>query len=223
MKTVAIFLHYWPERTKYIEGIVGALKEGTVKPDEIVMVNNNPQEKFSDLGIDIINMPRNFGCRARHIISLLYPADYYLIQDDDLVIGKKTLENFVRHRNRGDCLGYLGKVFRTEDKIYQKAQHIDAKKIQEPVPVDMVIGRIHFYPYRAILRSLVTQMEAGITNDKNTDDILISMPNNPFVIPATREEYFTSLDEEGVGLSFEEHHFSDRDVACMAMKSYLKK
>ena len=72
-----VILHYWRERTKNINKIIENLEAGSVKPDKIIVFNNNPGIKLDGA----INSNVNYGGRARYVVALLEPSDYYYFID----------------------------------------------------------------------------------------------------------------------------------------------
>lgn len=111
MKITAVLVSYWKERRNNITRIVHALKAGSVKPDKIIIFNNN---KDLDLGqysgnieVSIINSGKNFGHRARFIACLLEPSDYYYFIDDDMCPNKFTLEYLRDNATPDTCLTFF--------------------------------------------------------------------------------------------------------------------
>ncbi len=198
MKITAVILHYWLERTDNIKVIVDALKKGSVRPDKIIVFNNNLEGKCPKIkGVSMIDSSVNYGGRARYPIALLEPSDYYFFIDDDTCPQSKTLENFLQHATRGCCLGYLGKKTTSS---YTDGKNYWGDKVNKPKKVDLLVGHgSMFVSFEALLKGFLTDRKL-LDKDYGfgrEEDIVLSMSNDSLVIPAGKDEYLTRLPDDG--------------------------
>ena len=221
MKITAVILHYYPERTKNVPRIVKDLKDSSRPPDEIIIFNNNPEMTYSGDGI-VINSGKNWGGRARYPIALLEPSDYYLFLDDDVSVRKNTIENFSKYAFDSCCNGYWGKIINPDSsRCYVTGKEIYGKHISEPKEVDLLVGEATIFVSFSALKNML-KTEEKLLKENYTfgreEDLITSMSNRPFVIPAKKDEYYTRLDTKGVGYCTTPGHFGLRDI--MAKKLY---
>jgi len=221
MKITAVILHYYPERTKNVPRIVKDLKDSSRPPDEIIIFNNNPEMTYSGDGI-VINSGKNWGGRARYPIALLEPSDYYLFLDDDVSVRKNTIENFSKYAFDSCCNGYWGKIINPDSsRCYVTGKEIYGKHISEPKEVDLLVGEALFFVSFSAFKN-VFKTEEMLVKENYTfgreEDLITSMSNRPFVIPAKSDEYYTRLDTKGVGYCRTPGHFKFRNL--MAKKLY---
>jgi len=221
MKITTVVLHYYPERTENIPRIVKDLKNSSRPPDEIIVFNNNPEVTYSGDGI-VINSGKNYGGRARYPIALIEPSDYYHFLDDDVSVCKNTLENFLRYAKDGCCYGYWGKIVNPKaGSCYVTGNEIYGKRISKPQEVDLLVGEatlfVSFSAFKNIFKTEEMLLKENYTFGRE-EDLITSMSNRPFVIPAKADEYYTRLPTNGVGYCRTPGHFGLRDI--MAKKLY---
>ena len=223
MKVTCIILHYWLERTKNIDIIVKALKEGTHKPDKIIVFNNNREVVLPDIeGVLVINSNTNYGGRARYPIALLEPSSHYLFLDDDTAPQQGTLANMVKYADNDHCIGYVGKL--THGKTYLESPTTFSQDITEPTTVDVLIGTGGILaPHSALLKMFKTEerlLQLGFEFGRD-EDLVLSMSNPSKVIPAKSDEGLTELSTEGVGYYLQEGHNRRRNLVTQIMKKLL--
>ena len=214
MKITAVVLHYYLERTENIPRIVRDLKISSRPPDEIIIFNNNPQIIYSGEGT-IINSGKNYGGRARYLISLLEPSDYYLFLDDDTTICKNTIKNFLKYAGNNCCYGYWGKVVDQKvESAYQTSRDFCGNRINKPQEVDLLIGRGTFFVSFSVFKNMLKTEELLLKDGfifGREEDLVLSMSNRPFVIPAGKDEYFIGLNEGKVGYCHVSGHYALRN------------
>ncbi len=85
--------HYYPERTGNLDRIVDGLNVADIKP---VIWNNSGRTLQLTGSCEIINCPNN-PIHGRYLVALIYPEfEVFIFQDDDLVLGKDTIDRLVR-------------------------------------------------------------------------------------------------------------------------------
>ena len=213
MKITAVVLHYYPERTKNIPTIVRDLRSNSRPPDEIIVFNNNPEMVYKDKTITVINSGKNYGGRARYPIALLEPSDYYYFLDDDVTPCKNTIKNFLKYANDNCCYGYWGKIINPEDINYQGGKDFFGIRMNKPQEVDLLIGKgtffVSFSAFRNMIRTEEKLLKEGFVFGRE-EDLILSMSNKPFTIPAKKDEYFTDMPEGGVGYFLTSEHYELR-------------
>ncbi len=213
MKITAVILHYYPERTENVPRIEEDLRNNSRSPDEIIVFNNNPKVIYSGGGT-VINSGKNYGGRARYPIALLEPSDYYYFVDDDVTVGKDTIRNFLKYAKDG-CYGYWGKIINPKDRaVYQKGKEVYGAKIEKPQKVDLLVGKGTFFVSFSALRNMLRTEEKLLKEGYmfgREEDLILSMSNKSFVIPAQKDEYFVELTEGGVGYCHDPKHWKMRN------------
>jgi len=214
MKITAIILHYYPERTKNVPIIVKDLRSNSHPPDEIIIFNNNPKMTYSGDGT-VINSGKNYGGRARYLIALLEPSDYYYFLDDDITVGKNAIENFLKYAHDDCCYGYWGKIINPKiNQCYLNGDEVYGAKIEKPKEVNLLVGKGTFFiPFSAFENMIRTEkklLKEGYVFGRE-EDLILSMSNRSFVIPAKKDEYFIELSEGGVGYCHVPNHWKMRN------------
>jgi len=221
MKITGIILHYYPERTKNISRIVKDLKNNSHPPDEIIVFNNNPKMVYSGDSI-VINSSKNYGGRARYPIALLEPSDYYLFLDSDTTIGKNAIKNFLKYAEDGCCYGYWGKIINPKvNSCYRAGNEFHGTQKNKPQEVDLLVGNgtlfVSFSAFKNMLKTEEMLLKEGFIFGRE-EDLILSMSNRPFVIPAEKDEYYIDLPEKNVGYCKNPKHWQMRNE--MARKLY---
>jgi hypothetical protein len=156
-----------------------------------------------------INANKNYGPFVRYLTGLLSDTEYVIFQDNDLLLNKKTINDLLEFnkKNPDSLVGLLGKKL-SDDPIhlYTKSNYLYGE-IQE---VDIIISKVLMMK-RKLIPSI---LEFGMHFEPigRCDDIVVSMANKKngrknFIIPGN----MTELDEEKIGLRYEENHFRERD------------
>lgn len=213
-----IVLNYYPERSSNVTRLIKDLDGGTVKPDRLIVWNNDPKTKVEPhLDYQVcINSSHNFNCVVRHSIGLLSGTKYCLFIDDDITVKPDTLESLLKYSKLfpDAILGAWGKnIGKDIDAPYTSGE--DIKYVKVPTRVDIVVGRLQFFKRSKLVHAhqITTKLDMNI-NGMIQDDIVLSMGNiylgcaENFVLP----DIITELSEEGVGLHHKRKtHYKDRD------------
>jgi len=229
MNVATIILNY--KRAPNIPIIVQALRGGKVKPDEVIIIDNNPESNLQIEGVTLIRCSRNFGCQIRHALAQVAGATHYLFVDDDLNVGPNTLHNFITWHNKlpESILGYYGRIAnRQVDSPYTSGSHIYTRKIKKPVKVDIVLGRIHFCRKDKLTQAftLLEKVPTYPPPGSGMDDILLSLANcyygyKNYVIPAGPLSFTCDLPDFGVGLYKRKEHYGMRNRATRLLLETL--
>jgi len=222
MDVTAILLSW--KRVGNLDKIIRSLQNNSVKPKEIIVVNNNAQIQLAKPGTTVINCGKNFGCLVRHAIGMMAATSHCLFMDDDLKLGSKGIENFVHWSEKFPeaILGYFGAILGMGDKPYSAKKNIKARKIKSATRVDVVKGRIHFCRTSKLHQSFRFVADAKSKVEDFVlaqDDILLSLANrhyghDNYVIPIAAGADYAELAEGGVSLSIPcGPHFAARDRA----------
>ncbi len=226
-----IINHYWAKRSVNIKKILESLRKGSVRPDKIILFINNPLIEVKGQAEDIITIRSsyNFGYRAAYIASLLNKQQFYMIMDDDVMVEKDTLKNFMKYAGKNSVLGLWGKYIGKGDKPYK--EHLEAVKsteIDDIRKVDVLIGKGLMFFDSNCLENMIS-LENRILNksadnylnydETREQDILMSMSNFSYVIPSGKDEGIKDLGEHGVGYNREKGHYEKRDNLVKLIKS----
>lgn len=206
----AIILTYYANRRKYLPMIIECLQAN--HPDQIIVFNQG--EPFEDIpGVTVINSGKNFGCSVRHALALSIEDDHFFFQDDDLLIGKDTISALLAHSTGDNVVGIEG--CKLTDGWYTTATPVR----NCTAPVDIVTGRVHLCGKEALIRAFYVRewLKLKIWRE---DDILLSLANSGNMVVKCAP--VANLDEEGIGLSHEARHYSDRNEICHRIYEALK-
>lgn len=113
-KTITVILNGY-KRGYNLNEQLNAIKNQTVKPNEILLWYNHPGDD-NLVNYDIINdIPTalnniNYGVWARFAFALNAKSEYVCIFDDDTIPGKKWLENCLNTIEENADIGLLGTV-----------------------------------------------------------------------------------------------------------------
>lgn len=225
MTVAAIILSY--KRTPNIPVIIKSLQGGKVKPDEIIVIDNNPKSNLQVQDVTLIRCSRNFGCLIRHAIAQVTGATHCLFIDDDLRVNPNTLHNFMRYHQRFPeaILGYFGMIVDYQaTKAYYGGRRINRKGLLKPVAVDVVLGRIHFCRVDKLAQAFTVfnMIPDYPPPGSGVDDILLSMANRlhrhkNYVIPAGPQAGVRELPTFGTSLHGRKNHRSLRNHATQLL------
>lgn len=119
------------KRPEYLKEQIEAIENQTIKPKEIWIWYNNPEdreqidlsEEFGDY--KIINSNHNFKFHGRFALGLLAQTEYVVFFDDDTIPGPRWFENcFNTLEKTGDAiLGTAGVFFTGELDTYNYIRH----------------------------------------------------------------------------------------------------
>ena len=233
MRRVAtVLLHYWPERSGNVRRIIRDLWMGSIRPDEIIVFNNNKDVTFeSKDGVLVVNSNHNFYCQVRHAMGLMTGAEYCFFIDDDLTVGRKTLEYLLNQMGRfpESILGFEGRRFGEDaEKPYSSGENV-MNLVDGPTPmasvVDIVKGRLHICKTLKLLNAFRLKHEVGL-QARIDDDVVLSLANKIFdagtnlVVSTNDETRPMDLADYGVGLYHIEGHIEKRDETCKRIMAW---
>ena len=218
MSLTVVINAYWQSRFKNIPIIIESLNSGSVEPDEIIIFNNSGMKINGIDGYTQIVSDRNFGYRASYTSALLTNSDYYLSMDDDFAVEKNTIENLIKHGwgesvHTNVVLGLWGKNIQDN---YRSGENIYARDITELTKTDLLVGRGMIVFDREALVNMIKLEQRLLFYNAEWDysreqDILISMANQSYVIPAGKDQQTVDLGEHGVGYNREGGHYELRN------------
>lgn len=207
----AVIATYWKEREKNIPKIIKAFDEGSVKPDEILIFNNNPSVAVPMERADVIQSSHNFGHRAKFISALLYTSDYYFFLDDDMCPNKDTLKVFMKYANEDCCLTQFGRRINVHERFR-------ARKLQKLTQVDYAegVGGI-FCSRKALINMFILEelLKNSKLDYKREADLVLSMANKPKVVPVDKDSELIDIGQQGVGMFREAGHDKKRHKVIM--------
>lgn len=219
MTVTAVVCAYWPERFGNVEIIVHDMLNGSVVPDTIIVLNNNPDHP------DALNQLRdgpvkvmggwNTECRGKFVAGLFAPADYYLLNDDDTSVEQGTLAHLLSHARRGFVTGYWGVTLHPVTGGFSDGTiHIPAGQNDE-LHVDTFHGRSMFMAHDALVRMFAVEESCRLEPGQAMvgDDILAGLANDDtVVIPMRGDQCWKDLSEQGVSMfGGREGYRQDRD------------
>lgn len=202
----AIVCAFYPERFGNVDIIVNDLLNGTVKPNNTIILNNNEEhpnrfDDWKDRGVHVLS-GWNTECRGKYVAAMLIWADYYLLNDDDISVGPKTLEALleVAHpdivtANRGTALQHNAPM--------SAATSVDADSIHEPRKVNTIQGCSAFMSHTALANTLLAETKLRAKWPTAGDDILAGFanPGNVTIYPMKDERAWRWLDTNGVAMN----------------------
>jgi glycosyltransferase involved in cell wall biosynthesis len=224
MKIGAFLLSYnrYPEP---FTTVLNSVKNQTVKPDEIYIINNNPDE-FIDIDSDhitTINCSHNMGCRIRHAIAMTTDCDMCLFLDDDVKLHPKAIENFIKYTKKypDSVLGYYGRNIIPDHLYSLDVSNFFSKEERE---VDIILGMVHFCSKKHLANSFKVEHSVPIISKE--DDIMLSLANKMFynlrnyVIPYDEDSRPIPLPSNEKGISGSPNHLNNRKNI---VKQFLEK
>ena len=117
----------------YFEQQIAAIKRQTIQPKCIYMWQNGSfinVDKYRKYGIKLIKSDENFKFHGRFAFALLMQTEYVAIFDDDIIPGKKWLENCLKLSKQKNCIvGQNGRFYTNKPtkKYYGVGSHKDQK------------------------------------------------------------------------------------------------
>ncbi len=220
-RVTALVVSYWPSRIENVKTIVNDLRAGTVVPDEILVLNNNPDIILEIEGAKVINSQFNSRSRGKLAACLMDVSNYYLLLDDDTSVGTKTLEKFLSVAHRKSCYAYCGITFggNNGDRIYPN-------QITEEVEVEYFLGCGMFLSFYALVRSLMLDERLRINTKwgHEGEDITMGLANKATIIPMSKgeDETFKDLDWGEHSMSAGNDGTSEGGIDYLHMRNELK-
>lgn len=212
----AIVCAYYPERFVNVERIVNDLLDGTRKPDTLIILNNNEDEPeyfedYKSRGVKILS-GWNTECRGKYVAAMLTWADYYLLNDDDITVGPRTLEALLEVAHPDIVTSNRGAIMQ-DGQPFSLARLVDADQIDQPTEVDSIHGCSAFMSHSALARTILAERNLRSKWPTEGDDILAGFANhgNVTIFPMKGEQAWTWLDIRGVAMYHDPNYLSIRD------------
>jgi hypothetical protein len=161
---------------------------GSVRPDHILLLNNNKNNILKFEGVDVINSEYNTRSRGKYPIALSDVADYYLFLDDDTSVGYRTLEFLLSTANENSCHAPYGRFIGRDECVF-------SDKIERETPVDYVLAVGLFVSFKCIARMLLSETRVRVPTKwkHEAEDILIGITNKPTILPMRGDQNFVHL------------------------------
>jgi hypothetical protein len=135
------------KRSKHFKRQLDAIKNQTVKPNEILFWQNKGDE-FEDTltqGLVHANCNQNMGVWARFAFALNAKSDYICIFDDDTMPGPRWLENCLETIKTHDgLLGTIGCIFQDKDE-YLNMRRVGWDNPNSKTEVVDIVGHSWFF------------------------------------------------------------------------------
>jgi hypothetical protein len=120
------------KRAKYLPEQIKAIENQTIKPEEVMIWSNRPEEgeqyNLDDLGVKAAYANHNFKFHARFAFGLLAKTEYVAFFDDDTIPGTKWFESCLDNMKENLILGstgvrYLGNAYSPHQKFGWNAKN----------------------------------------------------------------------------------------------------
>lgn len=219
MKTALVIPHYHANRIRNVEHTVRQAQMWKVRPDEIIIFNNNPDYslRYQDIAknITVINASRNFGSSVRYGIATVCFADIVVFQDDDLLLSDNAFGNLVDavKQHPQSIVGMIGGDFKKGVPYREKTHVVEGE-------CHFILGRVSAMRRELLLQGLSLIYQHTELKDacKNHEDIPMSVAN---VLAGHKNRTipldFQELDDGGVGLEKHGNHYTLRDSILKAV------
>jgi glycosyltransferase involved in cell wall biosynthesis len=143
-------------RHENIPIIINRLKNQTLKPEKIIIWNDNSGEFAREFttkeeGVEVINTNSNYYTFGAYLAAYTSNTSYVAIIDDDMAPGPKWLEFcYKTQKTTPGLYGSYGVIF-TSKNSYAPNRHMKSKCVLggKLLEVDM-IGTSYFFPYKAV-------------------------------------------------------------------------
>lgn len=220
-RVTALVVSYWPSRIENVKIIVNDLRAGTVVPDEILVLNNNPDITFEIEGAKVINSQFNSRSRGKLVACLMDISDYYLLLDDDTSVNNRTLERFLEVAHRKSCYAYCGIKFNGNngDRVYPQG-------LAEETEVEYFLGCGMFLSFYCLVRSLMLDERLRRTTDwkHEAEDITIGLANKATIIPMVSHiESFKDLNWGTEAMAHGSDGVTSGGIEYLYMRNKVKK
>lgn len=224
MKTSAFILSHYIERQGNINKIIESLNCGTVKPDKIIVLNDNPDIEFYYHGVTCINSTHNLPVISRFALGMCLDTDRTLFIDDDLAVGPKTLENFIKYAKEypNALLGLEGNILNT-DSNNPYTNGLTVNRGKKLIEVDIIIRTYFASPIMLAQAMYTRELFKDQLPEKSIDDIILCLSNKHhysgrnMVIPVNKDSDVIELNPAGVGQCTNSEHYNNRNLACKTL------
>lgn len=228
MTITAIILAHFKQREGNLKRIVDDLLSGSVVPGEIVVFIDNPEIEFEDQRVTIIRSDKSFLPKIRFALGRYFDTDYCFFIDDDLTVGKETLERLDDFAKsifpKKPIVGFQGSILGKTKTPYANDTSIK-RQDRNPVEVDVVL-RTYFVPTEILTAGLALQSFHPQLPSISLDDVYLSLGNKylnggkNYVIGVDKYSDVIELDEAGVGQSMSGKHYENRNEVCRYLMEF---
>lgn len=221
MTTTAIILSHYKEREDNLNTIVKDLKNGSVVPEKIIVICDNPDVLISPhLDVDIVRFENSVLPIVRFAIGAIQNTTHCLFVDDDMTIGKDTLKEFYSFakNNPKSILGFEGNINGQE---YTDGNSIE--KVKNKMEVDIII-RMYFVPVSSLPFGLQLRSWYPDLPKISLDDVFLCLGNKyigkrkNIVIPSKPNSLPKELPTGDKGQSLSPKHYINRNIVCRFLK-----
>jgi len=144
--SISIILNGY-KRSKHFKAQLEAIKNQTVKPNQILFWQNKGDNFDPELTKDLIhaNCNHNLGVWSRFAFALNAKSDYICIFDDDTIPGPRWLENCLETIKTHDgLLGTIGCIFENKDQ-YLNMRRVGWANPNPTTEVVDIVGHSWFF------------------------------------------------------------------------------
>ena len=218
MTITAIILSHYKEREGNLKRIVDDLLAGTVKPNKIIIIIDNPEIKYQDDRVTIITSTSCYLPIIRFALGSICDTDYCFFIDDDMSVRYETLANFAKYAYKDVILGLEGNQLVEGDYPYTKGKSVNRGYRENVIPIDIVI-RTYFTTPKICGQAIRLFSLYKDLPRKNVDDVYLCLSNkHNYVTPVDRDNDIVELGEGGVGQSYQGDHYKNRDLVCKELR-----
>lgn len=221
MSTTAIILSHYKEREKNLLRIIKDLRGGSVVPDKIIVMCDNPDILVPSFSyIEVVRLDNPVLPIIRFAVGSIQETTHCLFIDDDMTVGPDTLKQFYSevHDHPKAILGFEGNI---NGKEYTDGKSID--HVTKNTPVDIII-RMYFAPVPALLYGLQLRSWYPELPKTSLDDIFLCLGNKyigggkNIVIPSTPSSLPQELPTGDRGQCLSPNHYTNRNAVCSFLK-----
>lgn len=204
----------WPARAANVAKIVQDLQAATVTPDTIIVLDNfSDGSAFADLEDQVrVVAGHNWECRGKYVVGLLQFADFYLLNDDDMTVGARTLEQLLATGRPGTNYVTANRaVSLTASRKLSEGHVFDAQDVTQETPADVIYGSSAFMTHQALLTMFDAESRLRHKWPVEGDDILAGLANDVLIQPMRGDAAFRWLPDGGVAMASRPDYWTMRD------------
>ena len=214
-RVVAVIVAFWQERFGNVKQIVRDLQASTRPPDNILVLNNNPEYHLDVEGAQVINSEFNSRCRGKMLVALMDVADYYLILDDDTSVNPATIEKYLEVAHEDCAYAYCGIEFGGGN-----GNRIMPADVAEITEAEYFLGCGLFVSFKAIVNMLIADQKIRINTKwkHEGEDVLIGLVNKAEIVPMSEEDGFEDLDWGTEAMAFGSDGLTEGSMDYLIMR-----
>jgi len=221
MSTTAIILSHYKERQSNLIKIITDLRNGSIKPDKIIVICDNPDILIPSFPfVEVVRFGTPVLPIIRFAIGSIQETTHCLFVDDDMTVGKDTLKQFLRFakKNPKSILGFEGNI---NGEGYTDG--ISVEKVKNNTEVDIII-RMYFVPISVLSYGLQLRSWYPELPKTSLDDIFLCLGHKyigngeNIVIPSTPSSIPKELPMGNRGQCLSPTHYENRNIVCSFLK-----